>query len=152
VIEPLIRLHDEVRSNSMDAAHSEANDQTASAPASEIPEAAPASAEFEQKARPKLEVDAERIRTSIARLTSNSIGELEGLASELQKLDDFIKFETERVQRDVESLLSGIKIIVETISPWKRSATVSSAPTGPARNIFAGGRGREETRRTPTSA
>src|ERR1700722_11884130 len=140
-------MNDDVRSNSMDdAAHSEANDQAASAQASEIPEAAPqkASAEIEQKtleqkAKPKLEVDAERIRTSIARLTSNSIGELEGLASELQKLDDFIKFETERVQQDVESLLAGVKIIVETISPWKRSAPASSAPTGPARNVFAGG-------------
>jgi len=138
----------------MDAALSEANDQTASARAGEIPQAAAAKAvaDIEQKAKPKLEVDADRIRTSIARLTSNSIGELEGLASELQKLDDFIKFETERVQRDIESLLSGIKIIVETISPWKRSATVSSAPTGPARNVFAGGRGREDTRRTTTSA
>jgi hypothetical protein len=137
----------------MDATLSEANDQTAAAPASEIPEAASAKApaDLEQQSKPKLEVDAERIRTSIARLTSNSIGELEGLASELQKLDDFIKFETERVQRDVESLLSGIKIIVETISPWKRSATVSSAPIGPARNVFAGGRG-QDTRRNPANA
>ncbi len=143
----------------MDASVPEVIDQAVSVQASEIPEAASAKAvadmeqkTLEQKSKPKLEVDADRIRTSIARLTSNSIGELEGLASELQKLDDFIKFETERVQRDIESLLSGIKIIVETISPWKRSATVSSAPSGPARNLFAGGRGREETRRTPTSA
>jgi len=138
----------------MDASVPEVIDQAVSVQASEIPEAASAKAvaDIEPKAKPKLEVDAERIRTSIARLTSNSIGELEGLASELQKLDDFIKFETERVQHDVESLLSGIKIIVETISPWKRSATVSSAPTGPARNVFAGGRGREDTRRNPASA
>jgi hypothetical protein len=85
----------------MDAAHSEANDSTASAHASEIPEAAPQKAvadieqkaleqkaleqkTVEQKSKPKLEVDAERIRTSIARLTSNSIGELEGLASAAQ--------------------------------------------------------------------
>jgi hypothetical protein len=137
----------------MDTALSETNDPTASAPAGEIPEAAPQKAvvDPEPKSKPKLEVDAERIRTSIARLTSNSIGELEGLASELQKLDDFIKFETERVQRDIESLLAGVKIIVETISPWKRSATVSSAPTGPARNVFAGGRG-QETRRNPANA
>jgi hypothetical protein len=137
----------------MDASVPEIIDQAVSVQASEIPEAASAKApaDIEQKSKPKLEVDAERIRTSIARLTSNSIGELEGLASELQKLDDFIKFETERVQRDVESLLSGIKIIVETISPWKRSATVSSAPTGPARNVFAGGRG-QDTRRNPASA
>jgi hypothetical protein len=100
--------------------------------------------------KPKIEIDSERIRTSIARLTSNSIGELEGLASELQKLDEFIKYETERVQRDIDSLLSGIKIIVETISPWKRSATVASSPNGPARTVFA--TGRSDLRRNPANA
>jgi hypothetical protein len=44
--------------------------------------------------------------------------------------------------------LSGIKIIVETISPWKRSASVSTAPSGPARTVFSGGRGRDDARRT----
>jgi hypothetical protein len=106
---------------------------------------------MEPKVKPKIEIDAERIRTSIARLTSNSIGELEGLASELQKLDEFIKFETDRIQHDIDSLLSGIKIIVETISPWKRSAIVSTAPMGPARTVLGSGRGREDTRRTPAS-
>jgi hypothetical protein len=107
-------------------------------------------AETDQKPKPKIEIDSERIRTSIARLTSNSIGELEGLASELQKLDEFIKYETERVQRDIDSLLSGIKIIVETISPWKRSATVASSPNGPARTVFA--TGRSDPRRNPANA
>ena len=45
-----------------------------------------------------------------------------------------------------------IKIIVETISPWKRSAIVSTAPMGPARTVLGSGRGREDTRRTPASA
>jgi hypothetical protein len=137
----------------------EATDQTGSVQSKEIAEAGPqkASADteqkaVEQKAKPKIEIDAERIRTSIARLTSNSIGELEGLASELQKLDEFIKFETERIQRDIDSLLSGIKIIVETISPWKRSASVSTAPMGPARTVLGSGRGRDDMRRTPANA
>jgi hypothetical protein len=143
----------------MDASRPEATDQTASVQAKEISETGPQKvfADIEQKAmepkvKPKIEIDAERIRTSIARLTSNSIGELEGLASELQKLDEFIKFETDRIQHDIDSLLSGIKIIVETISPWKRSAIVSTAPMGPARTVLGSGRGREDTRRTPASA
>ena len=158
----------------MDASRPEAPDQTASVQAKEISETGPQKvfADIEQKAmdpkamdpktmepktmepkvKPKIEIDAERIRTSIARLTSNSIGELEGLASELQKLDEFIKFETDRIQHDIDSLLSGIKIIVETISPWKRSAIVSTAPMGPARTVLGSGRGREDTRRTPASA
>jgi len=126
----------------MDESLTEAIEQAISAQPNETADAVPQKvvADIEHKPKPKIEIDAERIRTSIARLTSNSIGELEGLACELQKLDDFIKFETERIQHDVDSLLSGIKIIVETISPWKRSATVSTAPLGPARNVLAGGR------------
>jgi|HubBroStandDraft_4_1064222.scaffolds.fasta_scaffold71024_2 hypothetical protein len=146
----------------MDASPPEATDQTAAVQAKEISETGPQKvfADIEQKAiepkamepktKPKIEIDAERIRTSIARLTSNSIGELEGLASELQKLDEFIKFETDRIQHDIDSLLSGIKIIVETISPWKRSATVTT-PMGPARTVLGSGRGREDLRRMPTS-
>ena len=42
--------------------------------------------------------DAERIRSSIVRLTSNSLEGLEGLASELQQLQSFLKSEVERVQ------------------------------------------------------
>ena len=148
----------------MDASLPEATEQAISAaPASDFSETGPhkafsdmepkvqmePKAHVEPKAKPKIEIDAERIRTSIGRLTSNSIGELEGLATELQKLDEFIKFETERIQHDIDSLLSGIKIIVETISPWKRSATVSSAPVGPARNVFAAGR--SDTRRNPAA-
>jgi hypothetical protein len=138
----------------MDLSLPETTEPTPSAPSHDVAEAAPqkAFADLEQKARPKIEMDAERIRTSIARLTSNSIGELEGLATELQKLDEFIKFETDRIQHDIDSLLSGIKIIVETISPWKRSASVSNAPSGPARTVFAAGRGRDDTRRGPASA
>jgi hypothetical protein len=140
----------------MDASITEVIEQTTSVQASEVaepglhelPSPQKAFVEAEQKARPKIEIDAERIRTSIGRLTSNSIGELEGLASELQKLDEFIKYETDRIQRDIDSLLSGIKIIVETISPWKRQATVATTGVGPARAVFAGGRGREDARRS----
>ena len=75
----------------------------------------------------QVQVNAERIRSSVARLTSNSMNELEGLTSELQQLQEFLKSEAERVEREVESALAGIKIIVETISPWK-STRASPAP------------------------
>ncbi len=45
----------------------------------------------------KIEFDAERIRSSVARLASNSIDDLEKLTSELQQLQEFLKSETERV-------------------------------------------------------
>jgi hypothetical protein len=88
-------------------------------------------------------IDAERIRSSVARLTSNSIEGLEGLSSELQALQNFVKYEAERVQGEIESALAGIKIIIDTIAPWK--GTPVSLPTttrnlraGPAANIELG--------------
>ena len=71
----------------------------------------------------QLEHRAERIRSSVARLTSSSINELEGLTLELNALQEFLKSETDRVQREVESALAGIRIIIETISPWKNIPT-----------------------------
>ncbi len=128
------------------------DDNSATVPADEVSESRHQSplVPAEQNARPKIEIDAERIRSSVARLTSSSIGELEGLVSELQRLDEFLKLETGRVQREIESVLAGIKIIIETIAPWKRP----TAPSGPAsiRNFAAGARTREDTRRAPTSA
>ena len=74
----------------------------------------------EQKTRQRMELDAEKIRSSIARLSSSSVGELEGLASELRKLDEFLKTETSYIQREIEGALAGIKIITEAISPWRQ--------------------------------
>jgi len=96
------------------------------------------------KRPPQIEIDAERIRSSVARLTSNSIDGLEGLASELQELQEFLKSEVERVQGEIESALAGIKIIIETIAPWKRTPVSLASPTsarpvraGPAANVEA---------------
>jgi len=69
----------------------------------------------------QIETDANRIRSSVARLTSNSIEELEGLTSELQALQEFLKSEVNRVQREIQSGLDGINIIIETIAPWKNT-------------------------------
>ncbi|HET7384932.1 MAG TPA: hypothetical protein VFJ59_20420, partial [Pseudolabrys sp.] len=79
---------------------------------------------------PQIENSAEQIRSSVARLTSSSIEDLEGLKSELQKLQEFLNSEVEKVQREIESALAGITIIVETIAPWK-STTVSEAAAHP---------------------
>ena len=82
----------------------------------------------------QIEADAERIKAAIARLTSNSIDGLEGLMSELQQLQAFLKCEVERVRGEIESALAGISIIVETIAPWK----MISEPTASARAFRAG--------------
>jgi len=84
----------------------------------------------------QIETDAERIRSSIARLTSNSLEGLGGLASELQQLQSFLKSEVEHVQGEIESALAGINIIIETIAPWKTS-TVPATPSNSARPIRA---------------
>ena len=84
--------------------------------------------------------DGERIRSLVARLTSNSIDELEGLGSDLtsavRELQEFLKSEGERVQREIvnyahltETTLAAIKTIIETTfrpahratSPWVNS-------------------------------
>jgi hypothetical protein len=86
------------------------------------------------KRPPQIETDVERIRSSVARLTSNSIDGLQGLTSELQELQRFLNSEVERVQGQIESALAGIKIIIETIAPWK-SSPVSQAPPTTARAV-----------------
>jgi hypothetical protein len=80
--------------------------------------------------------DAERIRSSIVRLTSHSLEGLEGLSSELQQLQSFLKSEVERVRGEIESALAGINIIIETIAPWK-TGTAPATPSSSARPIRA---------------
>jgi hypothetical protein len=97
----------------------------------------------EQKRPSQIEVDAERIRSSVARLTSSSINGLEGLSAELQELQGFLNSEVERVQGHIDSALAGIKIIVETISPWQSTLAMLEQPgvrpvrAGPAANLPA---------------
>jgi hypothetical protein len=100
----------------------------------------PTSATPEEKSKPfgSLEISAERINASVARLTSNSIDELQGLVSELQKMQEFLKSEVDSVQRQIDSALAGINIIVETIGPWKSIAGSHTHPSG-TRNGRVGG-------------
>ena len=77
--------------------------------------------------RIQIEDDAERSRSFIARITSNSIDEVGELASELtsalQNLQDFLKSEGERVQREIvdyahlnRTAVAAIRTIIETAS------------------------------------
>src|SRR4249920_1717140 len=78
-----------------------------------------------QKLPTQIEDDGERIRSLVARLTSNSIDELGELGSDLtsavRELQEFLKSEGERVQREIvnyahltETTLAAIKNIIET--------------------------------------
>jgi hypothetical protein len=75
--------------------------------------------------RIQIEDDAERCRSFVARITSNSIDEVGELASELtsalQNLQEYLKAEGERVQREIvdyahlnHTALAAIKTIIET--------------------------------------
>jgi hypothetical protein len=75
------------------------------------------------------ETNVERIRSSIARLTSNSVDDLEKLTSELEQFLEFLKSEVGRVQQEIGSALSGIGIIIETIAPWKTTGVTSASDT-----------------------
>jgi hypothetical protein len=77
-----------------------------------------------------LEISAERFNSSVVRLTTNSIDELHKLVSELQKMQEFLKSEVDSVQRQIDSAVAGINIIVETIGPWKSMAGSQALPSG----------------------
>jgi len=93
-----------------------------------------------EKSKPsgQLEFSADRFNSSVARLTSNSIGELQGLVSELQKLQEFLTSQVDSVRRQIDSAVGGINIIVETIGPFKSIASSQTPPTG-TRNVRTGG-------------
>jgi hypothetical protein len=78
------------------------------------------------------------ISAAVARLASNSIDDLQKLVSELQKMQEFLKSEVDNVQRQIDSALAGIDIIVETISPWKSIAGSQTLPSG-TRDVRARG-------------
>ena len=99
------------------------------------------------------EKNAEQIRSSLARLSSTSIDDLEALTAELKRMQDFVKSEVDAVQRQIEGALAGINIIVETIAPWKnisppatvthprafRAGLAASFDPTPGRRVAGGG-------------
>ena len=86
----------------------------------------PASEETTDKSLPAETIDAERLQSSIVRLTSNSTGELEKLISKLQELQEFLKSETSRVQGEIGSALDGVGIIIEALAPWKKAGLATA--------------------------
>jgi hypothetical protein len=69
----------------------------------------------------QIDNDAERIRSSIALLTSLSIDELEGLVTDIQEVREYLKSEGERVQREImnfahlsQTAVAATKKITET--------------------------------------
>jgi hypothetical protein len=108
-------------------------------------EIARSSIQRQDRSRQVTENDADRIRSAVIRLISNSIGELEELTAELQKLQEFLKCETERVQHEIDSVVSGMSIIIETIAPWK-SPAASAVRNSPANQ---GASARDKLKRWP---
>jgi hypothetical protein len=99
------------------------------------------------------EDDTERTKSSLARLTSNSIDRLERLMSEIQQMRDFLRSEGERVQREIvnyEQLnqnvaLAATKIEAETVGTWKSTAVAGDSHSG-AKQLS---NGREKLKRWP---
>jgi hypothetical protein len=118
----------------MDTPTSAAPDEKTSA----AEEAAATQSKEKSNSSSPLEASAERFNSSVARLTSNSIDELHQLAAELQKMQEFLKSEVESVQRQINSAVAGINIIVDTIGPWKNMAVAQTPATG-NRHVRAGG-------------
>ena len=88
----------------------------------------------------KTGTEAEQIRSSISKLTSNSVHELEKLISKLQELQEFLKSETSRVQGEIGNVLDGVGIIIEALAPWNADG---------AANARTNGRDRDKLKRWP---
>ena len=80
----------------------------------------------ESKVHSEIDTESERMRATITRMTSSSARELDGLVSEIQEVREFLNSESERVQREIanyaqlnQRALAVIKMITQTISPWK---------------------------------
>jgi hypothetical protein len=89
----------------------------------------PASEEATEKSLPAETIDAEQIQSSIVRLTSNSTGGLEKLMAELGRLQEFLKSEAERVQREIEAVMDGAGIIIEIIEALGPFSTTQNTRT-----------------------
>jgi hypothetical protein len=101
----------------------------------------------------QIEDDAERTKSSLARLTSHSIDRLARQMSEIQEMREFLISEGERVQREVANYaqlnqnvaLAATKIKAETFGTWKSTAIAGEAHSG-ANQLS---NGRERLKRWP---
>jgi hypothetical protein len=113
------------------------------------PPAKSAAAEFPAQ----IDDDTERTKSSLARLTSNSIDRLERLMSEIQEMREFLKSEGERVQREVVNYAqlnqnvasAATKIKAETVGAWKSTALAGQTHSS-AKQLS---NGREKLKRWP---
>jgi hypothetical protein len=101
----------------------------------------------------QIDDDTERTKSSLARLTSNSIDRLERLMSEIQEMREFLKSEGERVQREVVNYAqlnqnvasTATKIKAETVGAWKSTALAGETHSS-AKQLS---NGREKLKRWP---
>jgi hypothetical protein len=101
----------------------------------------------------QIENDTERTKSSLARLTSNSVDRLERLMAEIQEMREFLISEGERVQREIANYaqlnqsvaLAATKIKAETVGAWKSTAIAAEAHSG-AKQLS---NGRERLKRWP---
>src|SRR6516162_3360922 len=102
----------------------------------------------------QIEDDAERTKSSLARLTSNSIDRLERLIVEIQEMREFLRSEGERVQREIVSYaqlnqnvaLAASKIKAETVGTWKSTAVAAGDTHSGAKQLS---NGRDKLKRWP---
>jgi len=86
-----------------------------------VSQASPLAETHDLKLAAHIDDDAERIRSTIALLTSLSIDELEGLVTDIQEVREYLKAEGERVQREImnyahlsQTAVAATKKITET--------------------------------------
>ncbi|MBX9830134.1 MAG: hypothetical protein K2Y27_34710 [Xanthobacteraceae bacterium] len=96
-------------------------------------------------------------RSFVTRLASSSIDKLDGLIAELKEMRDVLRFEGERVQREVgnyaqltQTALVATKAISEAVAPARTSDVVADqAQNSPPRQLSGG---REKLKRWPPPA
>jgi len=93
----------------------------------------------------RADADAERMSSMLIRMISNSVGELEGLIAELQEAQAFLKSEGERIQREItnyaqlnQSALAAIKVIADTVGPWKSAIVEHESQNLAAESVVNG--------------
>jgi hypothetical protein len=93
-------------------------------------------------------------RSFVARLASSSVEKLDGLIAELKEMREVLRFEGERVQREVgnyaqlaQTASAVTKAITETVAPAKSPDVAGGAQNSAARQLSGG---REKLRRWPS--
>jgi hypothetical protein len=101
----------------------------------------------------QIENDTEQTKSSLARLTLNSVDRLERLMSEIQEMREFLVSEGERVQREIANYaqlnqsvaLAATKIKAETVGRWKSPAIAGESHS----SVRQLSNGREKLKRWP---